>query len=218
MRDGEGDEEGKIAAVRLEARWILGRAFRDRDPELARRTGAARGPQAGREEASRIHASQPSRSPSSKSSASPSGDGKLAPGANSFRAVLDTEKAAGATWKGKASSPPAKLTVKPPSAALSGDEECLVALAEIRVLDALGRGPEAQGACDRYLGTHAGDGLILEERGDTLSRLGRPAHAIKAHDEVLSRVEPLPAGAVEEPPVGLIRKRQAAAMAAAKAK
>lgn len=141
---------------------------------------------------------------------------KLEPGEYSMRAVLNTE-ASGSSWKGKTTSGASILTIKPGTATLSQDEARLVALTEVRIHGLLGRVDDALSACDRYLAANPKDGLLMEERADTLAKAKRFKEAVAAYDAALENVAPQEESPYREPPFGLIEKRDLAAAEAAKA-
>jgi hypothetical protein len=136
----------------------------------------------------------------------------LPAGEYSVVAVLDTTTTPGDGWKGKTSSSPSVLTVK--SSELSADEARLVALARIRIHSYLGETDSALAGVDAFLVTHPKDGLMMEERADSLARAGRFAEAVVAYDAAIANVAPQEESLLREPPHLLIRKRDMAEEAA----
>lgn len=140
----------------------------------------------------------------------------LIPGEYSIRAKIENEKSEGDGWKGKAWSPPTWLTIKPANAELDDDEKRMVALVEIRVAGAQNQLAEALQACDRFLAANPSDVSVLEEKGDVLHRMGKPAEAIQVYEAALKVPRVREENSIEEPPSGLLRKRQMAAEAVKK--
>ncbi len=137
----------------------------------------------------------------------------LPPGEYSVVAVLDTQTSSSA-WKGKTSSGPSALTVKATPADLNENEARLVALADVRINGFLGDHDTALSLVEAYLGDHPKDGLMLEERADTLAKAGKFAEAVVAYDAALANVAPQDESPLREPPHLLLHKRALAAEAA----